>query len=70
MTQSGKILGPVEFRSGDGPKMPIPRGQFDVVTSQTDATLSWTDGKTHGSAAMPLSEFKKYVSDGDIKLDQ
>jgi hypothetical protein len=68
MTQSGQIVGKVEFRPGDGAKMPIPHGRVDIETSQTDATLSWTDGDTHGAAAMPLTEFKRYVSEGAIKL--
>jgi len=68
MTQSGQIIGKVEFRPGDGPKMPIPRGRVDIETSQAEATLSWVDGDTHGAAAMPLAEFKRYVAEGAIKL--
>jgi len=68
MTQSGQIVGQVEFRPGDGPKMPIPRGRVNIETSQSEATLSWTDGDTHGAAAMPLTEFSRYVAEGAIKL--
>ena len=69
MTQSGRIVGNVEFRAGDGPKMPIPRGRVDIETGRAEATLSWVDGETHGAAAMPLAEFKRYVSEGAIKLN-
>ena len=69
MTQSGQVVGKVEFRPGDGPKMPVPRGRIDIETTQAEATLSWTDGETHGAAAIPLSEFNRYVSKGAIKLN-
>ena len=69
MTQSGQVVGKVEFRPGDGPKMPVPRGRIDIETTQAEATLSWTDGDTHGAAAIPLSEFNRYVSQGAIKLN-
>lgn len=68
MKQSGQIVGKVEFRPGDGAKMPIPRGAVDIETSRAEVTLSWTDGKTHGAAAMPLNEFRRYVAEGAIKL--
>lgn len=68
MTQQGRIVGTVEFRPGDGPKMPIPQGRVEIDLSRADATLSWTDGQTHGSAAMPLAEFRRYVAEGAIEL--
>lgn len=68
MKQSGQIVGEVEFRPGDGAMMPIPLGGVDIETTQTEATLSWVDGESHGAAAMPLNEFRRYVSDGAIKL--
>jgi hypothetical protein len=39
-----------------------------VQTTPTDATLSWSDGETHGSAAIPIHDFRRYVSKGDIEL--
>jgi len=30
--------------------------------------LSWEDGDTRGSAAMPQSEFKRYVAEHAIEL--
>jgi hypothetical protein len=48
--------------------MPIPPGLVDIETGKSDATLSWVDGDTHGAATMPLIEFKRYVSEGALKL--
>lgn len=69
MNQTGQIVGCVEFRAGDGPKMPIRTGPVDIEITQAEATLSWVDGETHGAAAIPLNEFKRYVSSGAIKLN-
>jgi hypothetical protein len=38
-------------------------------TTPTDATLSWTEGETRGSAAMPIADFRLYVAKGMIELD-
>ena len=66
--QSGQIVGVVEFRPGDGAKMPIPNGPVEIEAGRTEATLSWVDGDTHGAATIPLIEFRRYVSEGAIKL--
>lgn len=68
MTQTATILGKVEFRPGDGAMMRIPRGPVEIETTRTEATLSWVDGDTHGAAAMPMSDFKRYVTRGAIAL--
>ncbi len=69
MSQTAHIIGRVEYREGDGPNIAIRTGRVDVQTTASDATLSWTDGDTHGSAAIPLSDFKRHVADGRIRLD-
>ena len=69
MAQKAHIVGKVEYRSGDGPNVEIRPGPVDVTTAVNDATLSWTDEETHGSAAMPLADFKRYVAEGLIQLD-
>lgn len=69
MTQTANIVGKVEFRPGEGALMRIPRGPVEVDTARTDVTLSWVDGDTHSAAAMPLTEFKRYVSKGAIALE-
>ena len=69
MSQTAQIIGTVEYREGDGPNIAIRTGRVQVQTTASDATLSWTDGDTHGSAAMPLTEFDIHVAAGHMKLD-
>ena len=66
--QSAQIVGEVEYRQGDGPRVAIRKGPADVEITLIDATLSWTDGDTHGSAAMTIADFKRYVAEGAIQL--
>jgi hypothetical protein len=68
MTQQAQVIGKVEYRQGDGPKATIRPGPVEVQITATDATLSWTDGETHGSAAMPIQDFQRYVAQGAIEL--
>jgi hypothetical protein len=68
MAQSAQIVGKVEYREGDGPNIVIRTGPVTVETGLNDATLSWVDEETRGSAAMPLTDFKRYVAEGKIKL--
>lgn len=68
MTQSATVTGPVEFRAGDGPKLPIPQGPIDVEAREVEVTLSWVDGDTHGAATLPIAEFRRYVSEGAIRM--
>lgn len=69
MAQKARIVGVVEYRSGDGPNVEIRPGPVELNHGINDVTLSWTDEETHGSAAMPLVDFKRYVAEGLIKLD-
>lgn len=68
MAQTGQVVGKVEFRAGDGAKMPIPKGKVEIERSRADVTLAWVDGETHGSASMPLFDFDRYVRDGALRL--
>lgn len=68
MAQTAHIVGKVEYREGDGPNIVIRPGPVTVETGLNDATLSWVDEETRGSAAMPLTDFKRYVAEGKIKL--
>jgi hypothetical protein len=68
-TQPAHIQGTVEYREGDGPMITIRRGPVGVQITSNDATLSWSDGETRGSAAMPIGIFRNYVARGAIKLD-
>lgn len=69
MQHNANIVGKVEYRQGDGPSLVIRRGPVEIETTQSDATLSWTDGDTHGAVAMPLTDYKRYVDEGAIQLD-
>lgn len=69
MTQTARIVGKVEYREGDGPNIVIRRGPVAVDMAANDVTLSWVDEETHGSTAMPLVDFKRYVAEGAIVLD-
>jgi hypothetical protein len=69
MTQGAQIIGKVEYREGDGPNITIRRGPIEVQTTATDATLSWVDGETRGSAAIPLADFKRYLQSRAIQLN-
>jgi hypothetical protein len=68
MTQHAQVTGKVEYRQGDGPTATIRPGPVEVETTPTDATLSWSEGETHGSAAIPIQDFRRYVSKGEIEL--
>jgi len=69
MSQTARIVGKVEYRGGDGPAVEIREGPVEVSLSDTDATLSWVDEDVHGSAAMPVGDFRLFVKEGKIKLD-
>jgi hypothetical protein len=62
------VTGKVEYREGDGINIVIRPGPVKVETTPTDATLSWVDGETRGSAAMPIGAFRAYVAKGVIAL--
>ena len=68
MATAARIVGKVEYREGDGPNIVIRPGPIEVQTTPTDATLSWADGDTRGSAAMPIGDFQRYVAKGMIAL--
>lgn len=66
--QTGYIVGKVEFRPGDGAMIRIPTGPVAIDTTKLEATLSWVEGENHGAAAIPMMDFKRYVSTGAIAL--
>ncbi len=70
MAQRARIEGKVTYREGDGVLIAIRPGPVEVQAAASDVTLSWTDGATHGSAAMPIGDFRRYVADGAITLAQ
>lgn len=68
VTRSAMITGIVEYREGDGAKITIRRGPCEVHETALDATISWTDGEWHGSAAMPIADFRRYTASRAIEL--
>jgi len=70
MSQHARINGDVEYREGDGAPIAIRKGKCEVELTALDATISWVDGETHGSAAMPLADFKRYLASKAIELLQ
>jgi 2-methylisocitrate lyase-like PEP mutase family enzyme len=66
--QPVNIMGDVQYREGEGPLLTVPRGVVEVRTSPVDAIISWSDGQSHGLAAMPVANFCQYVADGAIAL--
>lgn len=69
MNQQARIEGEVVYREGDGPNMLIPPGPVEFQESEFDVTLSWVEGDTRGSAAMPLSDFQRYLASHAITLE-
>lgn len=67
--QTGRIVGKVEYREGDGQNITIRPGPIAAELTETDVTLSWTEEDTHGSTAIPLEDFQRYVAEGAIVLD-
>lgn len=68
MIKNARITGKVEYREGDGANITIRPGPCEVDETALDATISWTDGESHGSAAMPIADFRHYVSSKAIQI--
>jgi hypothetical protein len=69
MKRNASIEGTVEYREGDGPNITIRPGPCVVDETAQDATISWTDGDTNGSAAMPIDDYRRYVHNKAIRLE-
>ncbi len=67
-TQNARITGKVQYREGDGANITIRRGPCEVDVTPLDATISWTDGDWRGSAAIPISDYRRYVSRKVLQL--
>ena len=68
MSQSARIKGTVEYREGDGMPITIRKGPCQVEETAMDVTISWTEGETHGSAAIPIANFRRYVANKAIEV--
>ena len=62
MSQSARIVGKVEYREGDGANLVIRPGPCEVEQTPLDATISWTDGDWRGKAAIPIADYRRYIS--------
>lgn len=69
MTKKARIAGKVEYREGDGANITIRPGPCEVEETAQDVTISWTDGESHGSAAMPTADFRHYVESKAIQIE-
>jgi hypothetical protein len=49
--------------------MTIPQGPVEFQESEFDVTLSWAEGDTRGSTAMPLSDFQRYLASRAITVE-
>jgi hypothetical protein len=70
MAKKARIRGEVQYREGDGPQMTIRPGPVEIVETPQDVTISWVDGNTRNSAAMPASDFKRYVKMKAIEISE
>ena len=69
VVQTAHITGKVEYREGDGANIVIRPGPVQVEVTVMDATLSWTDADSHGSAAMPIADYRRYVASKAITVE-
>jgi hypothetical protein len=68
-TGHGRIVGKVTYREGDGMEITIPTGPCEIDQTPLDVTISWTDGATAGSTAIPTSDYERFVKSGAIVVD-
>lgn len=70
MAQRATVHGHVTYTPGDGAPIAIPEGPIEVIISADSTTLSWSvEDDIVGSAALPPDQFKQYVKDGKIRLE-
>lgn len=69
MVKNARITGTVEYREGDGANITIRVGPCEIEETEMDATISWVDGDSHGSAAIPISDYRRYLASKAIQID-
>ena len=70
MTQSAHVQGKVEYRAGDGPMALVPPGEVEIDVGAGDVTMSWGNGETRQSAAIPSADFARYLAAKMIVVDR
>ena len=68
MIKTARIIGVVEYREGDGANMTIRPGPCEIEETELDATISWVEGDTHGSAAMPMADYRRDIANKAIQI--
>lgn len=66
--QQCDIIGTVTYREGDGVEMEVPKGPCQIEVTDLDVTLSWAEGESHGSAAISLQDYRRFVAEGALKV--
>jgi hypothetical protein len=69
MIKNARITGTVEYREGDGANITIRVGPCEIEETELDATISWVDGDSHGSAAIPIGDYRRYIASKAIQID-
>ncbi len=69
MIKTARITGAVEYREGDGANILIRPGPIRVEETAMDATISWSDADSRGSAAIPIADYRRYVASKAIRID-
>lgn len=68
MSTTADVKGIVEYRLGDGPLCSVPQGPIEVEPGADDVTLSWGNAHTRQSAAIPASDFSRYIASKAIVI--
>ncbi|RZI54679.1 MAG: hypothetical protein EOP12_01575 [Pseudomonas sp.] len=66
MSDQAQVKGLVQYRAGDGPLLDIPQGPIEVELAADSAVVSWTQEDESLNTAIPLQDYKKYVTEGAI----
>jgi len=70
VSRRARITGLVEYREGEGARIAIRQGPCDVQVTALDATISWVDGDSHGSTAIPIADFMLLLQSQAIQYDE
>lgn len=63
-----QIVGRVQYRQGDGVLLTIRAGPVSIEVCACDAVFSWADDAARCNAAIPSSEFHRYIAEGAIRI--
>ncbi len=70
MLKSARIIGKVEYREGDGVNITIRPGPCEVEEAAQDVTISWNEGDSRTSVAMPVAIYQGYIANKAIVADE